>query len=103
METRTINQVKIYSLAMNPMTQRTEASSITAMSYDKQALIDFYNREAVEQYRDDTWAKSFRKGSLLEWFNPLYSFEVGHYGHGIRESWMDTDTVELIKNQYYWV
>ncbi len=103
METRTINQVKLYILTMNPMTGRTEDGQITAISYSKQALIDFYNRESVENYMDRTWSKSFRKGSLLEWFNPLYSFDIGHYGHGIKGTWMDTDSVENIRGLYYWV
>lgn len=103
METRTINQVKLYILTMNPITGRTENGEITAISYSKQALIDFHNRESVENYRDDTWSKSFRKGSLLEWFNPLYSFEIDYYGHGIREEWANVDEVENIKQRYNWV
>ena len=101
METRTINQVKLYILTMNPITDRTESGRIAAMSYSKQALIDFYNQESVERYEDDNWSKSFRKGGLLEWLNPLYSFEIGHYGHGIREEWANVDSLENIKYLYH--
>ena len=103
METRTINQVKLYILTMNPITDRTESGRIAAMSYSKQALIDFYNQESVERYKDDNWSKFFRKGSLLEWLNPLHSFEIGHYGHGIREEWANVDSLENIKYLYQFV
>lgn len=103
METRTINQAKIYYLVMNPITDRTEATRITAMSFERQSLVEYYNREAVEIYREDNWSKAFRKGSLLEWLNPLYSFEVGHYGHGIKEDWVNMDSIDQLKNNYNWV
>ena len=98
METRIIEQVKVYILWMNPMTGRAESRRIAAISCNKQKLIDFYHAEEAEQsYQDGEWDKAFKQGSVLEWFNPLYNeayFDgLDHFGHGICEEWIEVGTI----------
>jgi hypothetical protein len=104
METRTITQVKIYYLIMNPVTDRAESGVINVMSLEKDRLVSFYNNEFVEPYKDDRFHKVFRQGGLLEWYNRLSSLEgLDHFGHGLKEEWIDLDDLENIKNQYKFI
>jgi hypothetical protein len=47
METRLVEQVKVYYLIMNPVTDRAESGRITMMSTDKNTLISAYKNENV--------------------------------------------------------
>jgi len=69
METRSINQIKIWKLMLNRMTGKAEQVDIVAMSTDRQKLSEFYESKKVGIYKDDIWNKQFEKGSLIEWFN----------------------------------
>lgn len=91
METRTIEQVKIYKLLLNPMPANYEKVNMVAIAYDKQHLMDWYESLKVEPYKDGKWHKVFKKGSKLEWSNPI---EYSDYG-GIQEEWT---TQEAISN-----
>ena len=91
---------------MNPMTERTEAQKIAVVSCEKEKLIDFYNGEACDMYTDDNrWNKTFKKGGMLEWYNPLYSFdfETSMFGHGIKEDWAMLENLEYIKSKYHFI
>ena len=43
--------------------------------------------EKVSSYRDGRWAKSFRQGGPLEWFN--YPYDNPFRNVGTREDWMN--------------
>ena len=105
-ETRAITQAKVYALVMNPMTDRAESQRIGAVSYDKQKLIDFHNSELADEiWEDGRFRKSFKKGSPLEWLNPIYSTEFeqrGTFGHGIMEDWVIDDGM-VEKGDYHFV
>ena len=97
METRTIEQVKIYKLILNRMTGRFEDTSMVAIAYDEEKLKDFYDEELVERYKDENWSKTFRKGGPLEWNNPL---EWSSYS-GIYEEWTTQDQIENFMNNSF--
>ncbi len=104
METRTIQQVKVYCLIMNPVTDRAESGRISVMSFDKDRLVKFYEDEIVESYDDDRFRKVFRKGGPLEWYNPLWTLEsIDSFGHGLREEWIDSTNIDYVKGNYYFV
>lgn len=104
METRLVEQVKIYYLIMNPVTDRAESGRITMMSFDKNHLIQAYQNELTEPYDDDRFRKVFRKNGPLEWLNPVSTFDgLDWFGHGIKEEWVDRVNVEHIKSKYYFV
>ena len=92
METRTITQVRIYKLILNPMAGCAETAEIVAISTDYNKLVDWYRSQlAAEPRREDTWYKVFIPGPL-EWYNPVKSLELnnlGHFGHGIADEWLD--------------
>ena len=94
--TRTLNEVLLYKLVLNPMTDRAESQRIAAISYDRQKLIDWCESLKVEMYKDDRFNKQFQQGSPLEWFNPLYgSYDtIETFGHGIYEEWVVIDSVK---------
>ena len=92
METRTIQQIKIYKLILNNMTNcKVEIGQIAAISYDKKILEDILINEA-ETWQDENWYKSYKKYSILEWYNP----PCEHYGHGIIEEWVNEDILNNI-------
>lgn len=90
METRTITQVKIYKLLLNPMPANFENINMVAIAYDKQHLIDWYESLKVEPYEDENWYKVFKRGSKLEWYNPI---EYSDYG-GIQEEWTTQEAID---------
>jgi len=106
METKLVEQVKIYKLVLNPMRSSTEDGKMVAISYSKEKLLDWYKSEMAEkdyveegtpsfdcQGDSHQWRKTFKKGSVLEWYNPINLFDrnsiegLKHYGHGIQEQW----------------
>ncbi len=97
METRTINQVKIYKLVLNRMTSsKIEHSEIAILAYSKERLIEFMKEMKVEMYHDGRWSKTFKQGGLLEWFND-YGFEsdpdqLDSWGHGIHQEWVNMES-----------
>lgn len=105
METRTINQIKVYYLVMNPMTDRTESSRIAVMSENKERLVKYYVDNIIEVYDDGHYRKSFKKGSPLEWYNPIRLDGVlSPWGHGLKEEWIDEEEyINGIKSKYYFV
>lgn len=80
METRTITQYKIYVLWLNNMRGKAEDKTPVAAFDDLSKLNAFYLSQ-MDPWTDDSGAadyygnvhsfnKTFKKGSLLEWFNP---------------------------------
>jgi len=113
MQTRVIEQVLVYKLLMNPMNARTEESNLVAWSTELDNLINWYNNEKeVEPYTDvqenygfdyniKNWYKIFKKGSHLEWYNPLDILEeINRYGQGIHQEWVNIDLLENIESRY---
>lgn len=102
-EVRTVNQVRIYLLVMNPMQDRTESRTIAAISDDYQKLVNWIKGEKHPEgyWKDDRWSKSFKANSVLEWFNPpdrLELNQLNHYGHGIKDEWVMEDAYKDMKN-----
>jgi hypothetical protein len=95
METRTVTQVLIYKLILNPMMDRMEARRLAVLATDRQKLIDFVEQEkAPEPWRDGNWGKVFKKGSPLEWFNPPPPSTLeglDRWGHWIESEWLNAD------------
>ena len=90
METRTITQVKIYKLLLNPMPANFEKVNMVAIAYDKQQLMDWYESLKVEPYKDGNWHKVFKQGSKLEWSNPI---EYSDYC-GVQEEWTTQEAID---------
>lgn len=104
METRLVQQAKIYYLIMNPVTDKAESGKIALMSTEKDKLIAVYENERVGVYNDGNFSKVFRQGGPLEWYNPVWTFEgVDHFGHGLSEDWVDVENLPHIKSKYYFV
>jgi len=131
METRQIDQAKIWMLHLNPMRANTESKEMVAVSDNKEKLIKWYNDEKADEpyysigdnhfpakgdmpenkIEDQKFYKVFKKGSVLEWFNPLDNEERmndedgthNHYGHGLYYEWVNEDVLENVKseNQYF--
>lgn len=102
METRTITQVRMYKLILNPMTDRCEASALVAMSDDYNRLVSWYMDQLADvPWRDGDWYKTFKSGSSIEWCNPCHSLELNYadlYGHGISEEWVSMDVYNNVRN-----
>ena len=106
MEQRVITQIKVYYLVMNSMTERTESANIALMSDDKEKLINYYTNN-LEYYQDGNWSKSFKKGSFLEWYNPLWNLEENNpsiFGHGLKSDWVDeSHYFNNLKNKFLFI
>lgn len=88
METRTIEQVRVFKLLMNPMPSNFENFRIVALSYDENKLKEFVENEKVEPYKDGKWHKTFKQGGPLEWMNPMNwnenTYRIGNCGRNTR-------------------
>ena len=63
----------MFVLQLNDMRSATpEMLSSVARAETKEELESFLEDQKVESYRDGQWAKSFKKGGLLEWCNQPY-------------------------------
>lgn len=111
MQKRTIEEVLIYKLAMNPMRSNTETAEVVATSYNRQALVKWRDDQLADEPWEDegdpsfschgdshTWFKWFKKGSDLEWYNGCDLDKIGTFGHGIHEEWVVND--ERITNYH---
>ena len=96
MEARSITQVRIYRLILNPMAGRCEDGTIVAISGDYNRLVSWYEEQkAPEPYRDaDGWYRTFTEGSPLHWYNPANTLDLNcpdHWVHGITDEWVNED------------
>ena len=104
METRTVQQAKVYYLIMNPVTDRAESGRIAMMSTSRQNLISAYENEQVAIYDDSNFRKVFKQGGPLEWYNPVWTFDgVDPFGHGLSEDWVDMENLPILQSKYYFV
>jgi hypothetical protein len=104
METRLVEQVKVYYLIMNPVTDRAESGRIAMMSTSRQSLISAYENEQVAIYDDSNFRKVFKQGGPLEWYNPVWTFEgVDPFGHGLSEDWVDMENLPMLQSKYYFI
>lgn len=101
MITRNVEQVKVFKLILNPMTDRAESGRIVAIAYDRDEMVAWYNSQlADEVYQDGQWNKSFKKGSQLEWFNPVFELdEIDMFGHGIHWEWAEQRAIDYYINK----
>lgn len=101
METRKIEQVKVYKLLLNRMTApKIEYSEIVAVSTEKQKLIDWCESLKEPQvYHDGQRCKTFKKDSPLEWFNPCFSYDDDsrNFEHGIYWEWVQIEVWENLQ------
>lgn len=85
----------MYALFLNPMTSKAEHTSIVAISKSSETLQNLLNTEAVEPYKDGNFHKVYRKGGILEWFNPPYPGNIDFSGNpviiniGTVEDWIE--------------
>jgi hypothetical protein len=105
-------------LGLNPITSNTEDGSLVAISDDRDKLLNWYKGEFAdepyysvgvhsfpakgdfpEELNDQyKYYKVFKKGSNLEWFNPMMDENTtDHYGHGIGWEWVDETELPNIK------
>lgn len=58
-----------------------------ARAHERSVLEQYLARETVESYRDGQWAKSFRKGGPLEWYNPPFFHDESFVYVGTEDDW----------------
>lgn len=112
METRlfTENQIHVFLLVMNDMRDRCEGATIAAISTDYDYLVNWYREQfATEPYRDKepydehSWYKAFKKGSVLEWYNPISNTELNHcdyFNRGIKDMWINERKLPEVQSNY---
>ena len=101
MEIRTINQVRIYKLILNPMIGCCEEGRIAAISCDYGKLVCWYEGQKLPTpFRDvEGWHRSFTEGSPLYWYNPAFTVVLNctdDFGHGISDEWVNEDVWDEI-------
>lgn len=108
-ETRTITQVKVWKLLMNPVNGRMESREMVVFSDDIAKLLKYYNDSKVEPYKEESgrgnghkWHLSFSPTSKLRYFNPITSPDLlpNDYGHGLFWEWVDIDVFEGLVNDH---
>lgn len=97
-----------FLLVLNPMMSNAESCEEFGPFPTREDLLNFYNSQKVEPYMDEgpdmfgnvtvkQYRKTFEKGGLLEWMNPLEESEFetpGYNGHGIYEILAKLDQVQ---------
>ena len=83
-----------YALLLNNMLQpNIENINIVKISENKEELVDWYKSFLTEPYQDGKWGKTFKRGSPLEWFNPVYNLDkLNDFWGGI---WEVNDKAEI--------
>lgn len=110
METRTVEEVKVYKLILNSVYDCCECGDLVAASYDLNKLTGWYFEQRCPQYSsDDNYRRNFKEGSKLYRYNPCdYEVQAGthdHWGHGISEEWVILNEMDDIirRNSWTWV
>ena len=67
-ETRTITQVLVWKLILNPMRANTETSSLAAWSDDRDKLLQWYNSQKTEPYTDKGSPSFECHGDTHNWY-----------------------------------
>lgn len=91
METRMITQVKVYVLWMNPISGRAEDTVPVAVSTESIRLFSWYNEQTCPMYNENGMNKFFRKGTVLELYNPITTSDInpgGPFHHGVYTEWL---------------
>jgi hypothetical protein len=103
MITRTVIEIQLWTLVLNRMTApKIEMATVIMASLDRQKLVDYYTecyllQGYVDVINDVRWHKSFKRGSLLEWFNPVSSLtQLDTFGHGLHENWVRREELDRI-------
>lgn len=106
-----------FVLFLNPVTDRLESCKPVAWSSDRESLVRWMlnQRHRGEDGRPSHWkdgrfTKAFRKGSPLEWFNPVdeHAFDAQNdrpyarnsFGHGVQEHADVEEYLERKRREY---
>lgn len=112
METRIVEEVKVYKLILNSVYDNCERGALVAASYDLDKLVNWYFDQRCPQYSsDDNYQRNFKEGSELYNYNPCdYEVSTGthdYWGHGILEEWVTLNENEMndiiLRNFWTWV
>ena len=101
METREITEYKTYILCLADMHGGVDKSKPVAVFSELELLRSYYQSQLADAPWQDAespdnygnvhkWHKVFKKGSPLEWYNPLTSFDI--------QSWQDVAFGGVIEN-----
>lgn len=105
METRTVEEVRIYVLVLNTF-GAAETGEIVAISDDCNKLVSWYQDQfnPEGEYREEGWCKTFKKGSVIEYNNPCSSLELNNtypFGHGIHDEWISLEQFHSLEENGY--
>ena len=103
METRTVEQTKVYFLVLNNMfCDKIEYNETVLISYNKDRLIDFYNSQLLDEpYRDDNGMyRTFKEGQLHDYNRVSDISEQDPFGNGIHSTWVNTDELYKLEELY---
>lgn len=84
----------MWVLQLNPMMSNAEHVVPVAWGETKEQLEALLEREKTEPYREDNWLKSFKKGGILELFNPP---------DAKGESWIDVPSIVDVGTEADWM
>ena len=80
----------MWILQLNDMrSSNVETMQFVTRAETREELDRFIASESVEPYRDGTWAKSFRDGGPLEWFNLPMPFVSAFIDLGTEDEYSD--------------
>jgi len=107
METRTVDQTKIFKLVLNDMRadKASEGTLTPHISYDKSSLCEYVGLEMADDFWQDevdgvSYNKRFKRGSPLEYYNHPVELmgSENSFGHGVSSEWIDSAQLDhLIK------
>jgi hypothetical protein len=107
METRTVNQIKIWKLVMHA--RNRDDWDLVAVSADRDVLTEWYKNQQCDEYEEyieglGSYKKNFKQGTRLEWYEPVeIENEVMDYEYGVSWEWINETELPILKNFNSWL
>jgi len=108
MEKRIIEEYRIFYLSLADMHGGVDKARPVVASYTLEELLDFYKKErepwldtndSIDSYGNKhSWNKTFKKGSMLEWYNDVVSLEPTEFPSpfgGVGTVWVETANLNI--------
>lgn len=104
METRMLEQVRIFVLRMTHTADPAEHVRNVVLAFDYDSIFNYYNQEYTTEYHTNAYGHRtpFREGSELAFFNPVLSLDLGDldtFGNGIVDLWVTWDEYNYLKDR----
>lgn len=106
MNTRTVVEVELFILTLNPVNGRCEEGNIVAISPSYEKLRNWYKSQFADTpYTEEGYRLRFKDGPI-KYYNPAYFVDVDKTdmnGHGVRRIWVNITQLDHLRERYNFI